>query len=218
MSTDQALADYYAQRANEYEGIYAKPERQSDLRILRDLVGEFVAREHVLEIACGTGYWTQVMSRTAGSVMATDINTEVLDVARSKGLDNRVRFLQADAYSLPVTSGKFTAGFSGFWWSHIPRARLADFLRGFHQRLSPGAKVLFIDNRFVEGSSTPISRTDAEGNTYQTRRLASGATYEVLKNFPDESELRCAVMEAATGVQIRCSRYYWALSYVLGQS
>ena len=31
-----ALADYYAKRAPEYERIYKKPERQADLRTLRE--------------------------------------------------------------------------------------------------------------------------------------------------------------------------------------
>ena len=37
----------------------------------------------VFEVACGTGYWTEVLARSAASVFATDINDEVLAVARS---------------------------------------------------------------------------------------------------------------------------------------
>jgi len=48
---------------------------------------------------------------------------------------------------------------------------------------------VFFDNRYVEGSSTPISRRDAQGNTYQARKLDNGSAHEVLKNFPTEREL-----------------------------
>ena len=46
-----------------------------------------------------------------------------------------------------------------------------------------------LDNNFVSGASTEISRTDIEGNTYQTRKLKGGSLHEVLKNFPDHQQL-----------------------------
>jgi len=74
---------------------------------------------------------------------------------------------------------------------------------------------VFIDNAYVEGSSTAISRTDEHGDTYQMRRLDDGSQYEVLKNFPTESELRASVAGTATGVRVEFLRYYWILSYVV---
>ena len=46
-----------------------------------------------------------------------------------------------------------------------------------------------LDNRYVEGSSTPVTERDADGNGYQLRKLADGSTHRVLKNFPTEAEL-----------------------------
>jgi demethylmenaquinone methyltransferase/2-methoxy-6-polyprenyl-1,4-benzoquinol methylase len=73
---------------------------------------------------------------------------------------------------------------------------------------------VFLDNAYVEGSSTPLSRADADGNTYQTRKLDDGSINEVLKNFPTESELRAAVEGLAADVRVDFLRYYWTLSYV----
>lgn len=89
-----------------------------------------------------------------------------------------------------------TAGLAAFWRSHVPRSRLRDFLRGFQRMPAPGAAVAFMDNGYAEGSSTPISRTDANGNTYQVRRLSGGSTNEVLKHFPSAPELLAAVASA----------------------
>ena len=95
------LADYYARRAPEYERIYQKPERQEDLRTLRARVAQTFAGRRVVEIACGTGWWTEILAGTAHSVTATDINDEVLAVARAKGLDRaRVSFQRCDAFDL----------------------------------------------------------------------------------------------------------------------
>src|SRR5277367_6613027 len=175
MSIETSMVNYYAERAQEYERIYHKPERQDDLQRLREFVERTFAGAHVFEVACGTGYWTEIVARAAASVVATDINEEVLAVARSKSMDTgKVAFRIEDAYALPVLPRGFDAGLSAFWWSHIPRARIPGFLTGFHRVLSAGALVVFIDNVYVEGSSTPISRTDEHGDTYQMRRLDDG--------------------------------------------
>ncbi len=214
MNVEATMVQYYAQRASEYERIYHKPERQADLQQLRAFVGSAFAGRDVFEVACGTGYWTQLLSERATSVMATDINEEVLRIARSKPVDVRkTNFTKADAYDLPPFPRNFTGGLGVFWWSHVPQEKLRNFLETFHRIFSPGALVVFIDNCYVEGNSTPISRTDKQGNTYQTRKLEDGSSHDVLKNFPDEVELRTAIDGLATDVCVEFLRYYWILSY-----
>jgi demethylmenaquinone methyltransferase/2-methoxy-6-polyprenyl-1,4-benzoquinol methylase len=215
MSTDSTIISYYAQRAAEYERIYDKPERQADLARLRSLVKHLFTGKDVLEVACGTGYWTEVVVQSAASVLALDVNDEVLDIARAKPLDRRkVRFQRADIYALPAFPDVFTGSLAVFWWSHVPKQRLGAFLRGLHRAFAPGTRVVFIDNVYVEGSSTPISRGDADGNTYQKRQLDDGSTHEVLKNFPTEQELCAAVADLACEARVEFLKYYWMLSYV----
>jgi demethylmenaquinone methyltransferase/2-methoxy-6-polyprenyl-1,4-benzoquinol methylase len=218
MSAESSMVEYYARRASEYERIYQRPERQDDLNKLGAILEHFFAGRHVLETACGTGYWTQRIARTAASVVATDINEEVLAMARSKPSTKAVTFRREDAYALSHLEEKFDAGLSAFWWSHVPKARLTAFLDGFHRRLTPGARVLFVDNTYVEGNSTALARTDADGNTFQMRTLDDGSTHEVLKNFPTATELRNTIAGAGHEVRVQQLRYYWILSYVLRES
>ena len=215
MNIEASMVGYYADRAKEYEQIYHKPERQDDLRTLRRFVERAFTGADVFEVACGSGYWTEIVARTAASAVATDINEEVLSIARSKPINTqKIKFRREDAYALPVMPERFTGGLAAFWWSHVRKGRLTSFLRDFHRMFSPGATVVFIDNAYVEGSSTPISRTDEHQNTYQKRTLEDGSSHEVLKNFPTESELRATVEALAEDVQIEFLRYYWILSYV----
>lgn len=79
----------------------------------------------------------------------------------------------------------------------------------------PGAPLVLLDNRFVPGSSTPITDQDAGGNTYQTRRLSAGSCHRVLKNFPSEQALRAAVSPFATGLRYHAWTYFWALEYTV---
>jgi demethylmenaquinone methyltransferase/2-methoxy-6-polyprenyl-1,4-benzoquinol methylase len=214
------IEEYYARRASEYDRIYARPERQADLAELRAVLSRFALGRRLLEVACGTGYWTLVAAPVAESVVATDAVDEVLGVARGRGMpEERVRFVRADAFELQAVPGDFDAGFAGFWWSHVRRGVLPGFLEGLHRRLGPGAAMLFFDNRFVEGSSTPIARTDAAGDTCQERVLSDGSRYEVVKNFPSRSEVRQWLADAG-GKAIRVEEldYYWCATYEVGET
>src|SRR6185436_12864100 len=154
MNTADPLVRYYAQRAGEYERVYQKPERQIELQKLKVYIERAFAGLDVLEVACGTSYWTEVLARSAASVVATDLTEEVLAIARSKNLGPKVTLQKEDAYALPHFSRQFNAGLSAFWWSHIPRAKLRAFLGGFHRALALGARVVCMDNVYAEGSST----------------------------------------------------------------
>jgi SAM-dependent methyltransferase len=210
------LIDYYAKRANEYERIYQKPERQNDLEILRDLFQKTLAGKKVLEIACGTGYWTQRVAQTAKTMVATDINEEVLQIARSKTYGCEVNFRKADAFDLnPSPQNDFTASLAVAWWSHLQRSQIKNFLLHFHRLFPSGSLLVFMDNRFVPGSNTPISRTDDDGNTYQKRKLENGNEYEILKNFTDEKEIRAIIGNSAREICWTELTYYWFLTYKL---
>lgn len=206
------METYYARRAAEYEQIYHKPERQADLARMREDFPAQLAGKRVLEIACGTGYWTPLIAARAESVLAMDFNEETLEIARSKAYPkNNVSFQQGDAYALPPFPRKFSGCFAGFWWSHIPLGRIEGFLKALKSHLEPGATLLFHDNRYVEGNSTPLSRKDAEGNTYQTRRLRDGSSHEVLKNYPTRHELEARFAPYTTSLRFVEYDYYWAI-------
>jgi ubiquinone/menaquinone biosynthesis C-methylase UbiE len=205
---------YYAQRAAEYESIYAKPERQADLARMRVDIPSLFVNQSVLEIACGTGYWTPLIAEVARSVLALDYNEETLAIARSKSYPrSNVQFQQGDAYALPAWPQQFSACYAGFWWSHIPLERVDTFIAGLHRLLEPGARVAFMDNRYVEGSSTKISRTDPDGNTYQARRLADGSSHEVLKNFPSAAQMRQRLGRFGGDFGFTEYEYYWVATY-----
>ncbi len=216
---DDVLADmqaYYARRAAEYERVYYKPERQADLRAMEAWLPAALAGRRVLEIACGTGWWTPHGARDAVSWLATDLNPETMAVARSKPMPASVRFATVDAYALTeLGDQRFDGAFAGFWWSHVPLARLRDWLELLHARLESGARVVMLDNLYVDDSSTPVSRYDADGNGYQLRRLDDGSTHEVLKNFPTREQAFAALGVRARAPQWIAHAHYWVLAYEL---
>jgi hypothetical protein len=121
----------------------------------------------------------------------------------------------ADAHRLDTVPGEFDLVFCGFWWSHVARADISRFLGGVRERTGPGTTLLLLDNRYVPGSNTPISRTAPDGDTYQRRSLADGREYEVLKNFPGREQVAADLHDAATDLAWTELTYYWLASCVL---
>jgi len=214
-STTPHMERYYSKRAAEYEQIYQKPERQHELEWLRRRIPELLANRTVLEVACGTGYWTQFIAKSARAVHACDINEPVLEIAREKRLPKSVHFFKADAVALEGVPPGCDAAFAGFWWSHVKKSGIDQFVANLARKLAPGSRVVVLDNQFAEGSSTPISRRDADGNSYQMRHLANGEEYEVLKNFPSAAELAEAVRPVAREAHLEALTYYWLLVFTL---
>lgn len=212
----ESMRDYYARRATTYERIYQKPERQADLRAMEAMLPALFSGRRVLEVACGTGWWTRHGARGAHAWLATDLNAETLAVAREKEMPAGVRFATVDAHTFQQIAGqRFDAAFAGCWWSHVPLSRLPGWLDTLHARLEPGARVVMLDNLYVEGSSTPIARRDAEGNTYQQRPLDDGSVHEVLKNFPTRDEAIAMLGPRAREPQWTVFAHYWVLAYDL---
>jgi len=243
-ATPESMAAYYKQRAAYYERVYLKPERQADLRAMEAWLPAQFAGRRVLEIATGTGWWTPHGAAQAAHWRATDLNPETLELARAKpAMPACVQFQTVDAYSLaelddlpaPAPAhalagprgaapalgrpggerALFDAAFAGCWWSHVPLARLPGWLGTLHARLAPGAVVVMLDNSFVQTSSMPITRADAEGNTYQRRALDDGSTHEVLKNFPTPAQAMAMLGPRARDAQWVDWAHYWALRYTL---
>jgi demethylmenaquinone methyltransferase/2-methoxy-6-polyprenyl-1,4-benzoquinol methylase len=214
MSREQSTTpSYYAGRALEYDRIYLKPERRADLSAIEFWLPPKFAGARVLEVACGTGYWTQFIAPVASHILALDAAPETISIAKTRVPEGKVDFLVGDAYALTEHVGQFGAAFAGFWFSHIPKRRQREFLLGLAARLESGAKVVFLDNRYVEGSSSPVTSRDAEGNTFQTRQLSDGSTHKVLKNFPSAAELLELVAGLGERPVLTTWQYYWALEY-----
>lgn len=215
--TAESMREYYARRAASYEQVYHKPERQADLRAMEAWMRSAFVRRRVLEIACGTAWWTPHGAAGCAHWLATDLNAETLAIARSKPVPaDKVEFLQLDAYTLAGLDDRhFDAAFAGFWWSHVPLQRLPGWLAHLHARLDPGARVVMLDNRYVPASSTPISRRDADGNSYQDRTLDDGSRHEVLKNFPTREQAVAALGPRVRDPQWIEHPHYWILSYTL---
>ena len=212
MITEQS-AQFYAKTASNHDRIYDRPERQDDLAAMRAHVAGVLRGHTVLELACGTGYWTRILSEVADKVVATDINPEMIAMARLRKMaPDKVELRVADAYDLPADIGDFTAVFIGFWWSHVKREEQENFLAHLKARVGKDMFVVLLDDAYVEGSSDTVARTDHEGNTYHIRTAPDGERYEIPKTYPSDSALRKKLASSVREIRIVRFAYYWLLT------
>ncbi len=211
------MQEYYHKRAPIYDHSmgYDDPARTIHHQGLLEFLTEWLARREVLEIACGPGYWTSRVSPVVHSITAIDVNESVLAEARRKQYPNdNVSFCLADAYTLDGIRGEFTGAFAVDWWAHVPKSKRADFVRALHSRLVRGAHVVLIDQLPRPDSIT--GNYDQEGNHYQTRKLPTGESFTVIKNFTPQveyvelfSSLSCSEIEYREFPEIRrCALRY----------
>ncbi len=216
MALKHDIEEYYNKRAKQYEEIYLREERGEDIFLLKAILKDLLSGHDVLEVASGTGFWTESIAQTARSVLAVDLSEEMKEIASKKTYPiKNVRFQTADAYSLDSIPGNFIAGFSGFWWSHVPRPKIPKFLNGLHGKIGKGGLVVFIDNNYIEGTSHPILFEDDEGNTYQRRSLGGEDEYRIIKNYPTEGELHDCLRGLTDEITFRRLTYFWCLHYTI---
>jgi 2-polyprenyl-3-methyl-5-hydroxy-6-metoxy-1,4-benzoquinol methylase len=194
--TDEVLADqvdYYRRRAGEYDVTAYGDLAAARARIAR-LVAELRPTGSVLEIACGTGLWTEALAGLADTVTAIDAAPEVVEIARDRVRSASVSFEVTDVFSWePAT--RFDVIFFSAWLSHVPMRRFEQFWRLLRGLLIENGRVLFIDEHVDE----------CEKETYVVgcdevveRRLRDGSRFRVIKNFVDPE-----------GLELRLRRLGW---------
>ena len=155
-----------------------------------EVVEKWVVGKRVLEIACGTGNWTQVLAKRAASVTAMDCSPKALEIAAPKLAEHKnITITNGDAYDLDSLHDRFDVVFASDWWSHIPKGILPNFIESVLSRLRRGGKAIFLDMSFKEFFREESSYQDQDNNRVSLRSH-KGVEYRVVKNFPTESELR----------------------------
>lgn len=195
---------YYARRAAIYDASmgYDDPVVVSTLEPVAKVLGAEMRDRHVLEIACGPGFWTQRVLHAARTIAASDYNEAALVVARAKGIDSsRVAFVRADAYDLSAIDQTFDGAFAVDFLAHVPASRIQAFLDGLHRKLVAGARVAFCDQTPWPSSITNLR--DDEGNHLQERALPDGSRYRVIKHFFSDAALRSLFARYTSRLDIR---------------
>ncbi len=218
MDKNEVIA-YYDGIAAHYDNAGAgySEEQLEDLDEAREQLATLLSGHRILELGCGTGAWTEVLSETAESVLATDASAAMLDLARMHGEDlDNVEYRLVDALALPddIGSGedKFTAVFMAGLWSRLTRDQQEALLLSLKKRLGKDVLLVVFDDAYVETESATIARTDLQGNTHEFQLDADGNRHELVKNYPTDSYLRKRLDKVGREIKIARWEFYWVLT------
>ncbi len=214
---DTALLDeqraYYRARSSEYDqwwertgrfdrGAEANARWFAEAEALRRALDEFGPRGDVLELACGTGIWTERLIRDARQLLAVDASTEMLEINRARVRDERTEYVRADLFEWQPPAGAFDVCFFGFWLSHVPEARFERFWETVRTALRPGGRVFFLDSDRTDRSTAADHVLPHEDDETLVRRLNDGREFRIVKRFyaPEPLQRRLAALGWATEV------------------
>jgi demethylmenaquinone methyltransferase/2-methoxy-6-polyprenyl-1,4-benzoquinol methylase len=160
----------------------------------------------ILELACGPGMWTELLVRQATSLTAVDAAPEMLARAKSRVVDQRVQFVQADLFSWKPKR-RHDVLFFGFWLSHVPRERFEAFWSFVDECLQPAGRVFFVDDAF----RPPEELIEGEFSTTVQRRISDGTAYRAVKvpYRPAELEEQLATLGWRFTVRQTSGTFYW---------
>ncbi|MFG1604938.1 class I SAM-dependent methyltransferase [Actinoplanes sp. NPDC049265] len=205
--SDEQLAEqlsYYSRRAGEYNdwwlrrGAFDQGESENavwfhESGVALDALAALDLGDDVLELAPGTGNWSVHLAPRATRLTLVDGSVEMLAHNPAAGQPH-VRTEIADLFTWD-SAERFDSVVFAFWISHVPRERLASFFARVGSWLRPGGAVFFVDD--LPRAVTSPHVAGVAGQT-MTRRLNSGDTATIVKNFFTAGELTGAA--AAAGI------------------
>jgi demethylmenaquinone methyltransferase/2-methoxy-6-polyprenyl-1,4-benzoquinol methylase len=226
---DALIADqiaYYRARAGEYDdtmrqlGRYISKggsvagrtddEDGKEVTILLEALDGMRPFDTVLELACGTGWWTQWLAQQARQVTAVDAAEEMLALNRERVKAANVRYILADVFSWKPER-QFDLVFFAFWLSHVPRDRFAAFWQLVGDSLSANGRVFFVDELGTEQTRGQETRLEEDA---VLRVLEDGRQFRAVKVFYQPSALEAKLRGLGWDVEVRPAgrRFYWGRS------
>jgi demethylmenaquinone methyltransferase/2-methoxy-6-polyprenyl-1,4-benzoquinol methylase len=211
MNDDETI-EYYQKRAGEYDQIYLRdnPVRQAELAAMYTLSQQALAGRQVLDLACGTGFWTRIVSATAASIVGIDINPATLAEAERKIYGCPVRFILADMFHLPFDRRRYDGLLATFILSHVRRQDVPSLAETVFRAVAPGSPVFLCDNNPITEATREIFWDDQHVNTYKKRRLEDGEEFTILKNYFERDELETVLAPWGRIEAVIYRDYYWA--------
>ena len=195
---------YYAERAPEYDDWWYRRGRyelepdalerwQADVAEVEAALEAFAPGGHVLELAAGTGIWTRKLVRLADRVVAVDANAETLALNTSDA-----ELVRGDVLEWRPAE-RFALVFFSFWLSHVPEERFDEFWSLVRGALGAGGRVFLVDSGAGDTAHTGTDQAEGE----ETRSLADGRTFRIVKRRWPPDELANRVRPVGFGLELR---------------
>jgi demethylmenaquinone methyltransferase/2-methoxy-6-polyprenyl-1,4-benzoquinol methylase len=207
---------YYRARAREYDqwwertgrfdrGAEANARWREEAAAVQRALEEFDPQGEVLELACGTGIWTERLIERARRLVAVDASAEMLEINRARIGGGPIDYVQADLFEWEPPAGAFDVCFFGFWLSHVPENRFERFWSSVRAALRLGGRVFFVDSARSDRSTAADHVLPPKEEETLVRRLNDGREFRIVKRFYAPGRLRHRLSELGWDVDVRAT-------------
>jgi demethylmenaquinone methyltransferase/2-methoxy-6-polyprenyl-1,4-benzoquinol methylase len=208
----QEQVRYYQARAGEYDDWWFRRGRYdrgadanrrwfADATAAQEALERFAPTGEVLELACGTGLWTERLLPHATSLTAIDASPEALALAHARVSDRRLKYLRADLFAWEPAR-VWDVCFFGFWLSHVPHERFAAFWEKVARAVGAEGRVFFLDSLRSELASAADHLLPDPAEQTMLRRLADGREYRIVKHFYEPAALQRRIAALGWDVEV----------------
>lgn len=226
-AVERVLAEqrrYYRERAPEYDNWWFRRDAYAldaetearwwaDVREVEATLEAFGPRGDVLELAAGTGLWTQQLLGFTDRVTAVDAATEMLELNRER-TGGAAEYVVADVFDWEPPR-EFDVCFFSFWHSHVPGRLFEAFWKLVGRALKPDGRVFLVDNARLGLSRYRVS----SAGEIARRRLADGREFELVERLrkPADLEREVAAVGWPLTVRTTANGYFISASGTRGQ-
>ena len=214
----QKQIEYYRARAQEYDewfyrqGYYDwgpafKQRWEQEVQIVREQLHRSVGGAHILEMASGTGIWTQELVKIGGQVTALDASPEMIAINQAKLGSEQVTYQQTNLFQWQPQR-QYDMAFFGFWLSHVPADKLSPFLQGVSRALKPQGRLFFVDSQRPETAS-PAKRALQIDDSRESRALNDGRRFEIVKIYYDPRQLTETLRRHGFDIEVQATPNYF---------
>jgi demethylmenaquinone methyltransferase/2-methoxy-6-polyprenyl-1,4-benzoquinol methylase len=193
---EREMLSYYNERAREHDEVYAGRGpaigQYSDLYIkdvgeISKMVSEF-GSGHLIDIACGTGFWAPHYARNCSQITFVDQSERVLIECSNRvdrlTLAKAPHYVQGNFFDIELGDSVFDCAMIGFLLSHFTSELEEVFFRKLEAILRPHAKIMIIDSLWNQRRKKYRHKEGVE-----ERVLNDGRRFRVYKRYLEQSEI-----------------------------
>lgn len=224
----QQQIEYYSARAEEYDewfyrtGRYDRGEEINqrwfnEAAVVKSELYQIGGVENILELACGTGIWTQELLNIGKKITALDASQEVIEINRRKLGAANIEYRQVDLFSWEPDA-EYDLVFFSFWLSHVPPTLVDSFLAKVYKSVRVGGQVFILDSRFELTSTAKNHILENNGDIYITRKLNNEQEFKIVKIFYQPEELRDKLTQVGFDAEVKVTDNYFIYANAIKRS
>ncbi|TYQ29267.1 class I SAM-dependent methyltransferase [Pseudanabaena sp. UWO310] len=215
--------EYYRSRSSEYDewfyriGRYDRGQELNDrwfaeVEIVQKALREIGQVNQVLELASGTGIWTEQLLQIGTKIVVIDASAETIAINQNKLNSDKVTYQHRDIFAWEPEQ-EYDLVFFSFWISHVPPDLLQSFLNKVYLATRKGGQIFVIDSRNDYTSRAKDHLVNDQNGIYQTRKLNDGREFQIAKIFYQPDELRTLLVNTGFTADVRVTENYFIYAH-----